>query len=401
MPGEVPFRSHPARVVIAGGGIAAIELLVALRKLARRRVEIELLAPGDHLLYRPLLVAEPFGVGSEHRFPLAEILADQRATRRAARLAGVDAPAHEALTEDGERVGYDALAVATGARPLEAIPGALSFDGPHAVAPMRELVARAAAGELGALVFALPEPAASWPLPLYELALMTATRARGCRIVLVTPEQMPLELFGAAASASVGERLERAGVELRLASHPERFASGVLELARGEAIAADAVVALPALAGTPVDGLPQADGGFVAVDEHCRVEGVDDVYAAGDATALPVKQGGVSVRQAQTVAACLAARAGAPVKPEPFEIQLRAMLLTGAEPGYLQSGAGESLLASSPLWWPPTKIADSYLVPYLVARFRLSVPTLPGPTEADLVSSVAAGDDVPARPARP
>jgi sulfide:quinone oxidoreductase len=218
------------------------------------------------------------------------------------------------------------------------------------------------------------------------------------RIVLATPERMPLELFGRAASDAVGERLKRAGVELATRSVPDRFADGSLTLTSGAPIPADAAVALPALEVSALNGLPQVDGGFVPVDEHGRVEGTDDVYAAGDVTAYPVKQGGVTVRQAQAVAECLAARAGAPVVPQPFEPLLRGVLLTGAEPSYLQSRAGQSLLADSPLWWPPTKIADSYLVPYLVARFQLSIPTLPGAGEADLVSSTPAGDDVPARP---
>jgi sulfide:quinone oxidoreductase len=400
MPGENPFRSQPARVLVAGGGIAAIELIVALRKLAGAHVQIELLAPGEHLVYRPLLVAELFGMGSVLRFPLAEILADQGALRRRAALAEIDADAHEVVTSEGERVPYDAFALATGARPVEAVPGALSFAGPDAVEPMRLLVERAARGELGALAFAVPSPAVSWPLPLYELALMTATRASGTRIVLATAEQAPLELFGAAVSESVGARLERAGVELVAGSAPIGFADGALRLADRDPIPADAAVALPALEVPPLAGLPQGTDGFVHVDEHGRVEGVPDVYAAGDVTDYPVKQGGMSVRQAQAVAECLAARAGAPITPEPFEPLLRGVLLTGAEPSYLESRPGESLLADSPLWWPPTKIADSYLVPYLVARFQLSVPRLPGPGEADLVSSAPVGGDVPPRPGR-
>jgi sulfide:quinone oxidoreductase len=400
MPSEAPFRSHPARVLVAGGGIAGIELLVALRKLAGERTRVELLTAGDHLVYRPLLVAEPFGVGTVHRLPLAVILADQGAARRSGSLAAVDPAAHEVVTDAGERVGYDALAVATGARRVEAVPGALAFAGAEAVEPMRRLVERAARGELGTLAFALPQPAASWPLPLYELALMTAARARGTRIVVATAEHAPLELFGTVVSESVRRRLARAGVELHSGSAPIEFTGGALRLAGGGQVPADAVVALPALEVPPVEGLPRGPGGFLPVDRHGRVEGLADVYAAGDVTSFPVKQGGVSVRQAQAVAECLAARAGAPVTPEPFEPLLRGVLLTGAEPSYLQSRAGESLLADSPLWWPPTKVADSYLVPYLVARFQLSIPTLPGPGEADLVSSAPAGDDVPARPRR-
>jgi sulfide:quinone oxidoreductase len=230
---------------------------------------------------------------------------------------------------------------------------------------------------------------------------MTAARAPGARVLLATAEQMPLDIFGRAVSEAVEERLKRAGVELHTGIEALGFADRKLTSSSAEPIAADAAVALPALEVAPLDGLPQGEGGFIPVDEHGRVEGTEDVYAAGDVTAFPVKQGGVSVRQAQAVAECLAARAGAPVVPEPFEPLLRGVLLTGAEPSYLQSSPGESRLADSPLWWPPTKIADSYLVPYLVARFQLSVPTPPGPGEPDLVSSAVPGDDVPVRPARP
>jgi sulfide:quinone oxidoreductase len=399
MPSEDPFRSHPARVLVAGGGIAAIELLVALRKLAGGLVRTELLTTGDHLVYRPLLAAEPFGVGTVHRFPLAEIVADQGATLRSGSLSAVNVERREAITGTGEQLRYDALVVATGARPVELVPGALTFSGPAAVEPMRELVERAASGDLGTLAFALPRPAVSWPLPLYELALMTAVRAgRSTHVVVATAERAPLELFGTAVSDSVRERLTRAGIELRTESAPVGFTAGTLELEGVQPLSADAVVTLPGLEVPPMKGLP---AGFLPIDEHGRVEETVDVYAAGDVTAYPVKQGGVSVRQAQAVAECLAARAGAPVTPEPFEPLLRGMLLTGAEPSYLQSRAGESLLADSPLWWPPTKIADSYLVPYLVSRFQLSVRMTPGPDEADLVSSAPAGGDVPVRPGRP
>jgi sulfide:quinone oxidoreductase len=400
MPGEAPFRSQPARVLVAGGGIAAVELLVALRKLAGARVEIELLTSGDHLVYRPLLVAEAFKAGTVPRFPLAEILADQGATRRPGRLAEVDAAAHQVVTESGERVSYDALAITIGARSLECVPGALCFTGPEAVEPMRSIVEGAAAGEVTSIVFALPEPAAAWPLPLYELALMTAVRAPGARIAVATAEEAPLGLFGDAVSESMNARLDQAGIELHASAVPIEFSDGALALAGDGRLTADAAVALPALEGPALAGLPHDENGFIPVDEHGRVQGLEDVYAAGDATAYPIKQGGVSVRQAQAVAECLAARAGSPLDPEPFQPLLRSMLLTGAEPSYLQSIAGVSELADSPLWWPPTKIADSYLVPYLVSRFQLSVTTMPGPGEADLVSSVPGGGDVPARPGR-
>src|SRR3954468_22166935 len=179
------------RVLVAGGGIAAVELVVALHKLAGERVEIEGLAPNDELVYRPLLVAEPFGAGAVHRFPLDEILADQQAGRRPAAL--VEVRAHEAVTGGGEVLPYDALAIATGAASAGSFPGALDFGEPADVKGFEQLLARAESGELRRLAFALPHDLPTWPLPLYELALMTAARVPSAEIVFVTPESAPLE----------------------------------------------------------------------------------------------------------------------------------------------------------------------------------------------------------------
>ncbi|MGI8728981.1 MAG: hypothetical protein ACR2LK_03160 [Solirubrobacteraceae bacterium] len=58
--------------------------------------------------------------------------------------------------------------------------------------------------------------------------------------------------------------------------------------------------------------------GFTPVDEHGRVQGLADVYAAGDGTTYPVKQGGLACQQADAIAELLAANAGADVNPHPF-----------------------------------------------------------------------------------
>jgi sulfide:quinone oxidoreductase len=382
------------RVLVAGGGIAAVELVVALRKLAGERVEIEVLAPNDELVYRPLLVAEPFGAGAVHRFPLDEILADQGASRRPATLTEVRE--HEAVA--GDVLPFDALAIATGAQSAGSFPGALDFGDSADVQAFQQLLARAESGDLRRLAFALPDELATWPLPLYELALMTAARVPGAEIVLVTPETTPLAMFGSAGSDAVAGQLERAGIDFRSQATPEAFEDGVLALMGGETLTTDAVVAVPRLRVPPLAGVPQGEHGFIATDAFGRVESLTDVYAAGDVTAFPVKQGGVAVRQAQAAATCIAADAGAPVRPEPFEPVLRDMMLTGAAPSYLESAEGESLSADSPLWWPPTKIADSYLVPYLLTRFQLAVAP-EGERLVDIVST--GGEPVPARPARP
>jgi hypothetical protein len=61
------------RVLIAGGGVAALEAALALRELGEGRVSVEIIAPEPEFWYRPLAVAEPFGLGAVRHFDLAEL----------------------------------------------------------------------------------------------------------------------------------------------------------------------------------------------------------------------------------------------------------------------------------------------------------------------------------------
>lgn len=363
-------------MVIAGGGVAGLEALLALRHQAEDRVEIEVLAPERDFTYRPLAVAEPFGRGQALRFDLASLVADLGARHRADALTSVDPDHRLARTRAGDEVAYDALLVACGAASREAIPGAFTFWGTAGGGGLAELLGELERAGTAELVFALPA-GAGWPLPLYELALLTRsyldTRgADGVRTAVVTHEDSPLEIFGADASETVASLLERRGIGLctgcRAAAAVEREGLSLIPAGR---IAADRVVALPRLEARRIGGLPRDEDGFLPTDEHGRVRGVDGVFAAGDGTSFPYKQGGIAAQQADAVAEWIAARAGAPVTPRPFRPVLRGLLLTGGEPTFLRAelDGGDETSAAAPhaLWWPPGKIAGKYLAPHLAA----------------------------------
>jgi sulfide:quinone oxidoreductase len=360
------------RVVIAGGGVAALEAALALRALAAERVSIELIGPEPHFWYRPLSVAEPFELGETNRYELAALASVAGATFTLGTLEGVDAARHEVETSVGT-IPYDILLVAVGAVPVEVVPGALTFRGPADADQIRTLLAELAAGDVRRVAFAVPWGAV-WSLPLFELALMTAAHLRtqqieGAELTLVTPDEEPLQLFGPASSEAVGELLDERGVTLLTGSHPAEFADGELRLVPQGAIEVDRVVALPRLRGPRLDGLPQTLNGFIPIDAHGRVRGLDDVYAAGDITTFPVKQGGIATQLADAAAEAIAQAAGADLRPEPFRPVLRGLLLTGSQPRYLRhelTGVGQSDTASpDPLWWPPAKIVGRYLAPFL------------------------------------
>jgi len=377
------MSERPTRVLIAGGGVAALELMLALRALAQERVEIELLSAEQEFVYRPLAVAEPFDVGKAHRFDLAALARDRSARVRLGALAGVDAERRHAVTADGHELDFDVLPIAVGARPREALPGALTFAGEESRHAFRDLLGELGPGGIERLAFAVPGGTV-WALPLYELALMTSTyaaarRLDGVQITLVTPEEAPLGLFGLRASNAIRALLGDRGIAVRTGAYPTLVEDGRLLVTPGEPVAADRVVALPVLEGPRLPGVPHDAGGFIPTDPYGRVEGLDDVYAAGDATTFPVKQGGIATQQADVVAKSIAALAGAPVTPEPFRPVLRGLLLTGNTPGYLRAelrgGRGEaSEMDMEPLWWPPSKIAGHYLSRYIATLVAAEPP---------------------------
>jgi sulfide:quinone oxidoreductase len=133
------------------------------------------------------------------------------------------------------------------------------------------------------------------------------------------------------------------------------------------------VIALPRFVGNVIPGIPHDSDGFIPTDRHGRVPAIDDVFASGDATTFPVKQGGLAAQQADAAAEAIAAAAGAPVTPQPFRPVLRGMIMTGHQPAFLRAelsgGAGDTSVASTEaLWWPPGKVVGRYLAPFLAER---------------------------------
>jgi sulfide:quinone oxidoreductase len=373
-------------VVVAGAGVAGLETVLGLQALAREYVSVELIAPERDFTYRPLAVAEPFQMGEARRFPLDRLVDAAGADLRHGSVIGVDPDSKHALLGDGESVAYDALVLALGAQPRDAIPGALTFRGPEDRLALAGLLERATAGELWRLLFAMPE-AAGWPLPLYELAFLaseylTDHLTRGVEVVVVTAEERPLALFGAGASTAIGELLELRGISIETQATASSWANGTLSLQDGREIAADAVVTLPTFEGVPLEGIRQNESGFIATDELGGVIGLTDVYAAGDLTQSTVKQGGLATQQADTVASAIAADAGAPVQPIPYRPVLRGLLLTGLAPRFLRAEDSATVVDTQPLWWPPAKIVGRYLSPFLAHHLGLATTHTEPPHDA-------------------
>jgi len=364
------------RVLIVGGGVAAVEAAVALSDLAGDRVEVEICSPREDFIYRPFAVGAPYGRSRPMRFGLPLLAERCGAEFRLAGIKAIDDAAGEATSHDGDRIGFDHLLVACGSRALWAVPGTVPFWGAVEESGVQGVVRELRDGALRRVVFTMPG-LASWALPAYELALLAAAELEkvgiaGTELTVVTPEDSPLQVFGRRVGEELGGLLAERGVEVVCGAHPVKFEDGRLAVVPGDPIEADAVVSLPRLEGRRIDGLPHDEDGFVVVDGRCRVRGLERTFAAGDVTSFPVKQGGVATQQADTAVEAIAAAVGAGSEPEPFDPVMRAVLWTGAEPRYLYGrpagGHGEvSALSEQPGWGTggDDKIVGRYLTPFL------------------------------------
>jgi sulfide:quinone oxidoreductase len=363
-------------VLIAGGGVAGLEAVLALRELAGTRVAITLLSPEPEFAYRAPSVGESFSAGHGRRFPLDRIAEDLGFDLVHDGLAEVFVDEHSVRASAGAVHEYDALVIAMGARQRSAYPNAMTYAGDDASREaLSGLLADLEGGYVKRIAFVVPH-GPCWQLPLYELALMTAREAwdQGIdemQITVVSPEDAPLAAFGINAAQSVVERLESEGIAFVGSTYPEVRERAVILQPGGRRLEVDRVISLPALEGPRVAGVPADETGFLPTDHYGRVTGAADVYAAGDGTDFPIKQGGLATQQADVVAGMIAATAGAPVEPAPFRPVLRGMLLTGGDKLFLRhavaggDGGGQAEVSDESLWWP-MKIAGRYLSPYLL-----------------------------------
>lgn len=371
---------EPLRVVIVGGGIAALETVLALHHLAEGQLDVTLVAPEERFVMRPLATARPFSRGDSETMSLDGFMREHGGRFIRDAVTRVDAERHAVVCANGAEVVYDRLVLVPGASAREAFPYALTFGLTADPEALTEVLDDMKAGRASSLAFVVPR-GCTWPLPLYELALMTADEVwkagiTNAELRLLTPEMRPLSVFGSEASDLVAETLKAARITVQTGVVGQIERPGTIDLGFGEPLHVDRIVSLPALEGPRLDGIPADAKGFIPVDDHGRVDGLDTVYAAGDATNRPVKQGGLACQQAEVVARHIAAAAGAEVEVKPFEPVLRGRLLTGRRDHFLRRDLDEfrGEATQEPLWWPPAKVSSRYLAPYLAAHDLISLP---------------------------
>ncbi len=360
--------------MIAGGGVAALEAALALQEVAGDRVEVTIFSPRPKFVYRPYAVGVPYGVSHVTTYELARLAAAAGARYRPDSIVAVDRENRLAVTHDGDSIPYGDLIVCPGTKQLWPVPGAITFWGIADEVDVGKVMGEIRAGATLRIAFTMPT-VESWALPLYELALLTRAEldrtGDDADLVVVTPEDAPLQIFGRGVAEAMAELLAERRIEVRTGTHPVRFGDGLLETVPAGALPFDNVISLPRLEGRRIRGVPHDFEGFVRIGRHCEVLGCEHLYAAGDVTSFPVKQGGLATQQADVAAEAIAAGLGAAIEPAEFDPILRGVLWTGSEPRYLEGwlagGHGETstMTATTPWGADQDKIVGRHLTEFL------------------------------------
>ena len=375
-------------VVVAGAGVAGLETALALQALAPEHVSVELIAPEDEFVYRPLAVAEPFHVGEVRRFPLARLVEAAGAELRNGVLAGVRPDEKLAVLADGKTVEYDVVVLALGARPLAAVPGALTFRGlPEDSEELARLLERVTTRDLRRLVFAVPDG-----LDL-AVAALRARHADG-RVPLRAPDARRAHdrHSRGAAARTVRDGGERGdGTSARdTRDRPPRRRRSPLRSKTARSSSRTAAQSPRTLSshcrswrGHPSTGSPRTNAASSAPTSTaaspssptCTRQAISHSPRSSRAASQPRKPT-PSPRRSPPMQGrrCSRARAGRSCADCSSPGSCRGSCVTRKR--------APSLVDTQPLWWPPGKIVGRYLSPFLAEHLGLAATSETAPGDA-------------------
>jgi NADH:ubiquinone reductase (H+-translocating) len=350
--------------VVVGGGFAALEIALALKK-QDVGIPVTVVTSDTEIVYRPWLIRVPAGDPQPPVIPFTGLLAAAGVDVVRGRATAVDLEQRQVLLDSGARIAYDQLIVATGAvadRPR--VPGAKE----HAVFPCdlgdaTEFATRVSAGAAHvAVVFGWERPG-----PGLEYAAWIAAHRPGVRVTAVDGDETMARRFGTKATARVRTLFERRGAQLITPGRVTRIGDGTVEL-DGSVVTADVIAVVAPLRGN-TEWLPQAlvdEHGMLRVDRAMAagagVFGIGDVVAVPDGFRLPPALRSIQATApglARNVARALASSAVQPVlrpgQPDTLLPDLagtavlvrdRRLMLSGRLPLLIRSAAERRYLRS-------------------------------------------------------
>jgi sulfide:quinone oxidoreductase len=309
-----------ANITIIGAGFAGLSAVRHLRKLDRE-ARITLIAPKDELHYLPGIIWIPAGLRKREDLivPLGNFFRRMDVTFHRGNATGLKNGGRIVETDAGE-VANDGLIIAPGGRFLKKLPGIehsiTPCEGIAAAEKIRDRLNGMKGGAIAVGFASNPnEQSAMRGGPMFEFLfgidrqLRNEGRRDRFKLVFFSPAAQPGNRLGPRAVTGLLNEMKKLGIETHLGHKLKSFSdSGVVT--EGGEFGADLILFMPGMTGNlwfDNTGLPRSPGGMIRADKHCRVEGFERTYVAGDAGSYPgpdwlPKQAHMADLQAQTAA---------------------------------------------------------------------------------------------------
>ena len=269
---------HSMRYLIIGGGMTGDAAVKGIRERDGDG-SIVLVGAEKHPPYARPPLTKGLWSGSDEAKIWRGTEAAGLDLRLGRRIVSLDLDARRATDDAGEEYAWEKLLLATGGRP-RTIPGTDGVVYYRTLDDYRTVRARVREGSSAVVIgggFIGSEIAAS-------------LAANGCRVTMVFPEAgIASRVLPVGLSAFVTEYYRGRGVELLTEETVQAASAGSVTTGSGRTLEADVVIA--GLGIQPATDLAESvglavDNGIV-VDELGRVEGREDVFAAGDVASFP------------------------------------------------------------------------------------------------------------------
>jgi sulfide:quinone oxidoreductase len=328
------------RVTIVGSGFAALTAIQALRRAAAK-ADITVVCPSAEFIYYPGVIWIPTGLrtGEDLRIPLARFFQRMGVTHLAAEATGLRDGGRVLETTAGD-LENDGLVIGSGGRFIKKLPGIehaiTPCEGIAAAERIRDRLQQMDGGTIAMGFAGNPkEPSAMRGGPMFEFLfgidnhLRKQKRRDRFKLIFFTPAEQPGQRLGPKAVQGLMQEMRKQDIDSHLGHKVRGFAEDKVMTEGGE-FAADLIIFMPGMTGNhwfDNTDLPRSEGGMIRADGHCRVEGMDKVYVAGDSGSFPgpewmPKQAHMADLQAKAAAANLAAELEGQQPTETFRVEL-------------------------------------------------------------------------------
>ena len=328
------------RITIVGAGFAALVAVEKVRALDAS-AEITVIAPEPEFIYLPSLIWIPPGIRKPEdlRIPLEHYFGIKRVNYHQGEVTGLREGGRIVETSNGT-VENDGLIIATGGRFIKKLPGIehtiTPCEGIPAAVDIRDRIREMEGGTIAIGFGGNPkEPSAMRGGPMFEFlfGIDTMLRKQGRRnnfkLIFFNPAPQPGKRLGPKAVTGLLKAMEKRGIETHLGHKMKGFESNKVITEGGE-FEADLILFMPGMTGNlwfDNTELPRSPGGLIAADEYCRVEGLQQVYVAGDSGSFPgpewmPKQAHMADLQAQAAASNLVAELDGKPVTRMFKVEL-------------------------------------------------------------------------------